>query len=492
MELKYKYICKLATKIKKTKNINTNNILEKNEKYSPTDTMYLILSILMNNGLLFEKKFSNYDWYIEKNDFSPYCMWYEENATDFLDYISIPDEEIFDQDNIELIRLLKEEADEAYKRQKESEELDEELYEEVIEEEAIQYMKDMYYEPYQDYTDDLSLQNYPKIWNDNISSNTTIIQNPQLDKVSYQLKDQNGNVSGKKIMWLLRNKCAHNQFELKDNHITLQLNDSRLELIDYDLFVILNAYLEELININTIKYLLEQNQYYSNDEISIDKTYEPKYIDIIKINEIISMFTLLLKEFFHSEQSYTSKNADETLLNFNWHLNNISNFDKTIISTIDNPNYETAEISTLLTMIFVLSNWGAIDIEHLNLNFINIDSNQNKTANLHKVIHQYQQKIEKSQSKDEIEKLKIKITETKISIDYINSNQNTIKHLRNSFAHGYYYFEGETIYIFDYDQKQKQTFSANTKTIDLINFILSNEVLAQIYNIEDIKSKTKH
>ena len=55
-----------------------------------------------------------------------------------------------------------------------------------------------------------------------------------------------------------------------------------------------------------------------------------------------------------------------------------------------------------------------------------------------------------------------------------------------------YYFKGDTIYIFDYDQKQKQTFSANTKTIDLINFILSNEVLAQIYNIEDIKSKTKH
>ena len=64
MESKYKYICKLATKIKKTRNINTNNILESNEQYQSSDIMYLILNILMNNGLLFEKKFSNYDWYM--------------------------------------------------------------------------------------------------------------------------------------------------------------------------------------------------------------------------------------------------------------------------------------------------------------------------------------------------------------------------------------------------------------------------------------------
>ena len=487
MESKYKYICKLATKIKKTRNINTNNILENNEQYQPSDIMYLILNILMNNGLLFEKKFSNYDWYIDKNEFSPFCMWYDEEASEFLDYISIPDEERYDQDSIELMHILKDEGNESYRAEEDLEE--EETY---TEDKDIQYIKDMYYELYDDPTDEITVKPHNIYsWNDIAPVSSTTIPNPHLDKVSYQLKDKEGNVSGKKIMWLLRNKCAHNRFDIRDNHITLYLNDSRLELIDYDLFVILNAYLEELININTLQYLLEQNKFYSKDEITIEDDYEAKDSDIIKLNEIISMFTLLLKEFFHSNQSETSKNGDETLLNFNWHLNNIANFDNTIIDSIENPNYEIAEISTLLSMIFVLSNWETIDTESLSLNFLNIESNQTKITNLNNLISQYHRKIESSQSKEEIEDLKNKIAETKKSIDYINSNQNTIKHLRNSFAHGYYFFKDDTIFIYDYDQKQKQTFAANCKIDDLINFVLSNEVLAQIYNIEEIKSNSK-
>ena len=74
--------------------------------------MYLVLSLLMNNGLLFQKKFSNYDWYIDKNEFSPFCMWYSITASEYNDFISLPDEEVFDQDQAELIRILKEEYEE--------------------------------------------------------------------------------------------------------------------------------------------------------------------------------------------------------------------------------------------------------------------------------------------------------------------------------------------------------------------------------------------
>ena len=57
MESRYSYICKLATQISKTRNINTNQIVENTIPYNRTDIMYIVLSLLMNNGLLFQKKY---------------------------------------------------------------------------------------------------------------------------------------------------------------------------------------------------------------------------------------------------------------------------------------------------------------------------------------------------------------------------------------------------------------------------------------------------
>ena len=300
-------------------------------------------------------------------------------------------------------------------------------------------------------------------------------------------------------MWLLRNKCAHNEYIVNDNHILLQLNDSKLEMIDYDLFVILNTYLEELINTNTIKHLLKQKRYYIPGETTIDESYTLNENDVIKINEIVSMFTLLLKEFYNSHQIEEAQNADEIILNFNSYLNNITDFDNHIIETIDNPNYETAQLSVLFFMIFVLSNWDTIDISAINLNFINIYSNKIKIENLNEVIKGYELKINclQGQSKNnariiqQINEIKEKIKSTQSSIEYINSNENIIKHIRNSFAHGYYYFKDDIIYIYDYDNKQKQTYCASCKIVELLNFVLSNEVLGTIYNFEQTKLNSK-
>ena len=205
-----------------------------------------------------------------------------------------------------------------------------------------------------------------------------------------------------------------------------------------------------------------------------------------------------MREAFHRRDircRECAKNGEEIILNFNSYLNDINRFDSNIIPAIDNPNYELAQISTLLTMIFVLSDWKSLDPTYLNISFLNIHSNQSKVDNLRELITRYQTKIERLENnpsnKDKIEELKNKIIEVQKSIDYINSNDNIIKHLRNSFAHGYYYFKDDTIHIYDYDNKQKQTYYATCSIEDLLNFVLSNEVLGQLYNPEELKRKNK-
>lgn len=494
MESRYKYICKLATQISKTRTITLDQIHEDTNTYSRTDIMYLVLSLLMNNGLLFQKKFSNYDWYIDKNEFSPFCMWYSITASEYMDFISLPDEEVFDQDQAELIRILKEEYEEERTIQ-EARALAEELSEEDSYDSQEEYIEELYSDYQDDYGDTFEPQHRLNILGNTEFTNSKTIPNPNVDKVTYQLKDKDGNISGKKIMWLLRNKCAHSEYSISDYRILLSLKDSRLEMIDYDLFVILNTYLEELINVNTIKHLLNENNYYLEGETTIDDSYTLNENDVIKINEIISMFTLLLKEFFNSHLIEDAKNGEEIILNFNSYLNDINRFDNSIIPAIDNPNYETAQISTLLTMVFVLSDWSNLDPTYLNLSFLNIHSNQSKIDNLNELITRHQEKIERLEqnpsNKDKVEELKNKILEVQQSINYINSNDNIIKHLRNSFAHGYYYFKDDTIHIYDYDNKQKQTYYATCNIEDLLNFVLSNEVLGHLYNIEELKSKNK-
>lgn len=494
MKSRYQYICKLATQISKKRNITTDQIQEDTSTYNRTNIIYLVLSLLMNNGLLFQKKFSNYDWYINKNEFSPFCMWYSMSASEYMDFISLPDEEVFDQDQAELIRILKEEYEEEREIQ-EARALANELSEEDSYDNQEEYLEELYSESQDDYDDTYEPHYKLKTLGNEVYTESKIIPNPNVDKVTYQLKDKDGNISGKKIMWLLRNKCAHGEYSISDYQILLSLEDSRLEMIDYDLFVILNTYLEELINVNTIKHLLNQNHYYLEGETTIDDSYTLNENDVTKINEIISMFTLLLKEFFNSHLIEDAKNGEEIILNFNSYLNDINRFDSNIIPAIDNPNYEIAQISTLLTMIFVLSDWKSLDPTYLNISFLNIHSNQSKVDNLRELITRYQTKIERLENnpsnKDKIEELKNKIIEVQKSIDYINSNDNIIKHLRNSFAHGYYYFKDDTIHIYDYDNKQKQTYYATCSIEDLLNFVLSNEVLGQLYNPEELKRKNK-
>lgn len=492
MESRYEYICKLATQINKTQPINLDQIRNNSNTYNRTDIMYLVLSLLMNNGLLFQKKFSNYDWYIDKNEFSPFCMWYSITASEYNDFISLPDEEVFDQDQAELIRILKEEYEEERTIQ-EARALANELSEYDSYDDQEEYIEELYNNYEDDNEDALEHQHKLNILDNEVYTKSKLIPNPNVDKVTYQLKDKDGNISGKKIMWLLRNKCAHNEYSISDYHIILSLKDSRLEMIDYDLFVILNTYLEEFINVNTIKHILNQNNYYLEGETTIDDSYTLNENDIIKINEIISMFTLLLKEFFNSHLIEDAKNGEEIILNFNSYLNDITRFDNKIIPAIDNPNYKIAQISTLLTMVFVLSDWNTLDPTYLNLNFLNIHSNKSKIDNLKELISRYQTKKERLENNpsnsEKIEELKNKIIEVQKSIEYINSNENIIKHLRNSFAHGYYYFKDNTIHIYDYDNKQKQTYYATCNIEDLLNFVLSNEVLGHLYNTEELKNK---
>jgi len=498
MKSRYTYICKLATQLSKTNNIRLNNITEQITQYNRTDIMYLVLAILMNNGLLFPNKFSNYDWYLDKNEFSPFCAWCSDDVQEDINFISLPDEEIYDQDYAEFIRVLREEYnDEQQKRQTKNIDYLRE-YSEFNEKQKLEYL-DYLEEIY-----DLDTQSNlcESLSCDEWYTNSKTTPNPYVDKVTYQLKDNEGNISGKKIMWLLRNKCAHNEYEVSDYHILLQLNNGKLEMIDYDLFVILNTYLEELINVNPIKHLLNQRRYYTQEEIKIDESYAFNENDVIKINEIISMFNLLLKEFYNSHQIEDAKNADEIILNFNSYLNDISNFDNRVIEAIDNPDYEIAQLSVLFFMIFVLSNWDVIDVSSINLNFINIYSNKSKIDNLNDTIKIYEDKIKKlvelSNSNERIQQqvnvLKEKILFVQKNIEYINSNENIIKHIRNSFAHGYYYFKEDKIYIFDYDSKQKQTYYASCNIVELLNFVLSDDVLGTLYCLKETKfnlTKTK-
>jgi len=488
MESQYKYICKLATQLSKTYNINFNDIMEQTIPYNRIDIMYLVLAILMNNGLLFQKKFNNYDWYIDKNDFSPFCIWYSNNESEGMEFISLPDEEAYDQEQAELIHILKEEYEEEQQRNhlQEIESLSKKA---EIDGDLLLEFVNYFAEEDNIYS---YVNEHKSILEDNVCQKSKIIPNPYADKVTYQLKDKEGNISGKKIMWMLRNKCAHNEYTINDNHILLRLKDSMLEMIDYDLFVILKTYLEELINTNTIKHLLKQKNYYTQVSTTIDESYILNENDVIKINEIVSMFILLLKEFYNSHQIEEAINADEIILNFNSYLNNIADFDNDVIEAIDNPNYETAQLSALFFMIFVLSSWDAVDISSINLDFINVYSKKSKIENLYEAIKAYEIKIKYLQEKsnnntriiEQINELNEKIRLTQGSIEYINSNENTIKHLRNAFAHGYYYFKDDIIYIYDYDNNQKQTYCANCKIIELLNFVLKKEVLESIYNLE--------
>ena len=47
------------------------------------------------------------------------------------------------------------------------------------------------------------------------------------------------------------------------------------------------------------------------------------------------------------------------------------------------------------------------------------------------------------------------------------------------------------ILVVEDDNKQKQTYYATCNIEDLLNFVLSNEVLGHLYNIEELKNKKK-
>ena len=384
MKYRYDFVCKLITNLKKTRNVNTN-IIENNEKFTNTDIRYLILTLLMNSGMLFEKKFSDNNWFIDRNDFTGYCTWRGLDGN----YSNIMEEPDWDKIEDEI-------TDWSF--------LDEESGEEVLVEEDYYNRGDDYIIPI--------------------------------------FKGPDGNVSGSKVMNQIRNKLFHNQFSDYDCGIVLKFNEGELEIEDEDIYAMLNSYLKACINTKVIKQLLYLNTKFLDKNYIEEEKNVPDQRDILKINEIVSMFQFLYLMVSMNSKLDSYSKIEESLMPFNNILNSINEVDTSIINSISQPDYEKAQVSSLFSIIFVMSDLKKIDLSSINLNFLNIDNNFSK------------------------------------------SNDNVIRHIRNSFAHGYYVYQEDNIIIEDYNKGVK-TFSASCSVSDLIDFSLSQNILGKMYDTQN-------
>ena len=384
MKYRYDYICKLITNLKKTRTINCD-IIENDEKFTNTDIRYLILTILMNSGLLFEKKFSDNNWIINRNDYSSFCVWHGFDGN----YTTIKEEPDFDEMEDEI-------TDWSF--------LDEEP-EEVLEEMD-------YYNQGDDYI--ISI-----------------------------FKDEDGKVSGTKLMNQIRNKLFHNQYSDYDFGIVLNFAEGELEIEDRDIYAILESYLKACINVKTIKQLLYSNGHFLNKNYLQEDKNSPNQFDVLKINEIISMFQFLYVTASENSKSlqYYSK-LEESIFSFNNFLNAIDEINPFILSSISQPDFEKAQLSSLFSIIFVMSDIKRIDISALDFSFLTV-----KTG-------------------------------------YSTDNNNIIRHIRNCFAHGYYTYQNDIIIINDYNNGV-ETFSAECSITDFINFSLSEGVLSKMYDTKN-------
>lgn len=378
MDYRFDYICKLITNLKKTKNLNIDIIVD-DTQFTNTDIRYLILTILMNNGLLFGKKFSDNNWIIDRNDFSAFCTWRGLDGN----YSTIAEEPKFDITDWSF--------------------LDEEIEEEILTE--------GYYSQGDEYI--ISI-----------------------------FKGVDGNISGSKVMNQIRNKLFHNQFNDFKDCIVLNFAEGELEIDDQDIYSLLESYLKACCNTKIIKQILYLNGQFLNSNYSSEEKTVPDLFDVLKINEIVSMFEFLFLKVYTNSNLESYSKIQAALLPFNNFLNSINEIDDSIISSISQPDYEKVQLSSLFSVVFVMSDLRKIDLSSLDFNFMTISNEYSKT------------------------------------------NDNIIRHLRNSFAHGYFTYQGENIIIEDYNNKQIRTFSASCSINDFMNFSLSQNVLGKIYNIQ--------
>ena len=381
MNYRFDYVCKLITNLKKTKNINIDINID-NLEFTNTDIRYLILTILMNSGLLFEKKFSDINWIIDRNDFSAFCNWHGLDGT----YSNIAEDPFTGED------LWGDIIDWSF--------LDEKSYEEPI-------IVDCY-----DQGDEYILSIF---------------------------KDDEGNVSGSKVMNQIRNKLCHNQFnEFKDS-IILKFAEGVLEIEDKDIYVILESYLKTFINNKIIKQLLYCDGF-MNGNYSSEEKIDPNPVDVLKFKEITDMFDFLFFNVYCNSNLDSYSKLQEALLPFNNILNSINELNPFSLK-LSQPDYEKAQLSSLFSVIFVMSDLSQIDLLSLDFNFMTISN------------------------------------------EYSKSNDNIIRHIRNSFAHGYFVYQGDNIIIEDYNTNKAKTFSAVCSINDFMNFSLSENILYKIYNI---------
>lgn len=391
MKDKYNYICKLITSLKKVRTINTN-IPENHDSFTNKDIRYFILTIIMNNGLLFEKKFSENDWYIDRNDFSSFCTWWGKDGS----YCSITDEYEYDDDD----------TDWSY--------LDEELNPE-----------ELYKTPEFELTGD---EYIPSIF-----------------------KDENGNISGTKVMNQIRNKLLHNQFidfsgDVRSGSITLEYKEGEIEMDDIDIYTILNAYLDAILNAKIIKQLLYVNDKLSDADYTDEEKKLPKEYDVSKINEIVSMFQFLYLMIFKYGKLASYSDIEEMILPFNEFLNSVEELDQHIISSISYPDFERAQIISLLSFIYVMSDLKKLDLETLDFSFLNIKK------------------------------------------EYSKLNTDIVRHIRNCFAHGYHEYKDDNIIIRDY-RDGVETFCALSSITDFIDFTLNQNILYKLYNIQNSENE---
>ena len=389
MNYRFDYICKLITSIKKSRNINLD-IIENNSKFTNTDIRYLILTILMNNGLLFEQNFSAINWTIDRDDFSSFCAWRGLDGK----YSNIIDEpSIYDLDD--------EHIDWSF--------LDNELV--LREHEETVELGDSYHNQGDNYI--ISI-----------------------------FKDENGNISGSKVMNQIRNKLFHNQYEDYDSGIVLKFAEGELEIEDEDIYVLLKAYLKACSETRAIKQLLYSSRKIQNHNFTSEENGIPNTFNIEKINEMVSMFQFLFLMIYRNSDLKSYSKLQEGIMPFNNILNDINQIDPSIISTISQPDFEKTKLSSLFSMIFVMSDLSQLDLSSISFSFLTIGD------------------------------------------EYSSDSNNVIRHIRNSFAHGYFTYSGNNIIIEDYNNRQTKTFFATTSINDFINFALSQNILGKLYDVQ--------
>lgn len=237
---------------------------------------------------------------------------------------------------------------------------------------------------------------------------------------------------------------------------------------------------------------------------------DAKSIKDIKIGEYFNIFDIIYRSYYNTHNNYDRCSEIEEDIDL---IDEDFKIIRENARQCFNNDKMNGYYSLLFTIIFGMLPWDDIDVNDIDLSIVNIDSEFriNKenlfNNNLFSFIKEYYNLLAKEQEINSNSRIPNDVKTTLLNknktkqIDSINKiynekclkdqafdNSAIIRHLRNTFCHGYYYIKDDIVYFEDYDSKQTLTFKAKVKLEDLFMLVINNEFLNKLIH-DDTKKR---